>query len=153
MAQNISCSPWEGTEGPWLCLMTTLSLFGLRRLFSFVSVFLTSLIKLILWLKFVHRQKTGRGHGGQDRKVLLRVTLRSQATHLPPAWIWSTCMAHALPLRSYSDPTSSQPDPDAPASGCFLVIHCSRNSLLMWKKGDVSFPYSFINDHPWWSIG
>ena len=41
---------------PWLCLMTTL-LFSLLRLFSFVSAFLTFLIKLILWLKF----STGKG--------------------------------------------------------------------------------------------
>ena len=35
-----------------LCLMTTLLLFDLLRQFSFVSTFLTSLIKLILLLKF-----------------------------------------------------------------------------------------------------
>lgn len=29
MAQNISYSPWAGTKGPWLCLMTKLLLFGL----------------------------------------------------------------------------------------------------------------------------
>ena len=51
MAQNIIYSPWERTKGPWLCLMTTLLLFSLLWLFSFVSTFLTSLIKLILWLK------------------------------------------------------------------------------------------------------
>ena len=36
MAQNIIYSPWEGTQGPWLCLMTKLLLFGLLWLFSFV---------------------------------------------------------------------------------------------------------------------
>ena len=45
-------SPWERTKGAWLCLMTTLLLFDLLRRFSFVSTFLTSLIKLILLLKF-----------------------------------------------------------------------------------------------------
>ena len=49
MAENIIYSPWEG---PWLCLMTTLLLFSLLRLFSLLSAFLTSLIKLILWLQF-----------------------------------------------------------------------------------------------------
>jgi len=45
-------SPWEGTKDPWLCLITTLLLLSLLWLFSFVSAFLTSLIKLILWLMF-----------------------------------------------------------------------------------------------------
>ena len=35
-------------------------LAGLLALFLH---FLTSLIKLLLWLKFFHRQKAGRGHG------------------------------------------------------------------------------------------
>ena len=51
MAQNILYSLWEGTKCPWLCLMTTSLLFSVLWLFSFVSAFLTSLIKLILWLK------------------------------------------------------------------------------------------------------
>ena len=51
MAQNITYTPWEGTKCPWLCLRTTLLLFSVLWLFSFVSAFLTSLIKLILWLK------------------------------------------------------------------------------------------------------
>ena len=52
MAQNVIYSPWERTKGPWLCLMTTMLWFSLLRLFSFVSAFTTSLIKLIFWLKF-----------------------------------------------------------------------------------------------------
>ena len=103
MAQNIVYSPWEGTKVPWLCLMTTLSLFGLLWLFSFVSVFLTSLIKLILWLKFVHSQKTGRGQRGLDHKGLLRVTLRSQAAHLlrfeAPTWLMRLSWDHIVTLQ------------------------------------------------------
>ena len=60
MAQNIIYSPWERTKGPWLCLMPTLLLFNLLWLLSFVSTFLSSLIKLI-WLKFPQtkdRQRT-----------------------------------------------------------------------------------------------
>ena len=39
-AQTILYSPWEGTKGPWLCLMTTLLLlFVLLWLFSLVSTF------------------------------------------------------------------------------------------------------------------
>ena len=38
-AQNMISSPWGGTKGPWLCLMTKLLLFGLLWLFSFVSTF------------------------------------------------------------------------------------------------------------------
>ena len=48
MAQNIICSSWEGTKDPWLCLVTKLLLFGLLCL---LLHFLTSLVKLILWLK------------------------------------------------------------------------------------------------------
>ena len=39
MAQNIVYSPWEGTKGPWLCLITKLLLFSLVGLFSSVSAF------------------------------------------------------------------------------------------------------------------
>ena len=35
--QNTVCSPWEGTKGPWLCLVITLLLFVLLGLLSFVS--------------------------------------------------------------------------------------------------------------------
>ena len=81
MVQNIIYSPWEKTKCPWLCLMTTLLLFSLLWLFSFVSAFLTSLIKLILWLKFSTGKRQaqdmlqgGRGRGGcgdKDNMVLL----------------------------------------------------------------------------------
>ena len=73
MAQNIIYSPREGTKGPWLCLMTRQVLFSLIGPFPFVLHFLTSLIKLILWLKLFHRQKAGRGYGvvGEDHSILL----------------------------------------------------------------------------------
>ena len=45
--------------------MTKLLLYSLVGLFYFVSTFFTSMIKVILWLKFFHRQKAGGGHGGQ----------------------------------------------------------------------------------------
>ena len=38
--------------------------------------FLTSLIKLILWLKFFHRQKQAEDMGGIDHRVLFHFTLR-----------------------------------------------------------------------------
>ena len=76
MAQNIIYSPWERTKGPWLCLLTTLLLFSLLWLFSFVSAFLTSLIKPILWLKFSTGKRQaenmeGWGEAGKDHTVLL----------------------------------------------------------------------------------
>ena len=37
--------------------------FVLFECFPLFLHFLSSLIKLILWLKFFHRQKAGRGHG------------------------------------------------------------------------------------------
>ena len=47
VAQNIICSPWGGTEGPWLCFMAKLILFHLAWLFPFGFVFLW--IKFALW--------------------------------------------------------------------------------------------------------
>ena len=47
VAQNIICSPWGGTEGPWLCFMAKLILFHLVWLFPFGFVFLW--IKFALW--------------------------------------------------------------------------------------------------------
>ena len=39
MAQSVIYCSWEGTKGPWLCLMAKLLLLGLLWLFSFVSAF------------------------------------------------------------------------------------------------------------------
>ena len=47
MAQNIICSPWRGTKGPWLCLMAKL-LFCLTDFFSFC-------IFSVLWLHLLFR--------------------------------------------------------------------------------------------------
>ena len=73
LARNITCSPRERerTKGPWLRLMTTFLLFSLLWLFSFVSTFLTSLTKLILWLKFStdKRQAENIVAGGGARTV------------------------------------------------------------------------------------
>ena len=55
VAQNFIHSPWGGTKGLWLCLMTAIT-------WSLFLHFLTSLTKLILWLKFFYRQKAGWGH-------------------------------------------------------------------------------------------
>ena len=68
MAQNIIYSPWEGIKGPWL-LMTTLLLVSFNCFPLFLH-FLASLIKLIFWLRFFHRQKVDRGHRGKDNRVL-----------------------------------------------------------------------------------
>ena len=72
--------------------------------------FLTSLIKLILWLKFFYRQKAGGGHGeGKDYRILLHfnislwfnlqfiVTMRVlsifSCVYLPSRYLpeWSAC--------------------------------------------------------------
>ena len=70
MAQNMICSPWERTKSPWLCLMTTVFLFILLTLFSFVSAFLTLLIELLLFdWKFPRakgRQTTWWWGGGRE---------------------------------------------------------------------------------------
>ena len=71
MAQNIIYSPWEGTKGPWLCLLTNCYCFVLFDCFSLLLYFLISLIKLILWLKLFHRKKAGGVHGEKDHSVLL----------------------------------------------------------------------------------
>ena len=78
MAQNITYSPWGGTKGIWLCLMSTLSLllllFGLDCFPLFLH-FLTSVIKLILWLKFFHRQKAAGDMGVRDQRVMLHFSI------------------------------------------------------------------------------
>ena len=66
MAQNIIHSPWGRTGDTWLCLMT--KLFCCLVSFDYLPLFLhylTSLIKLILWLKFFRRQEAGREHREQ----------------------------------------------------------------------------------------
>ena len=66
MAQNIIYSLWEGTRGCWLCLMTELLLFGLLRLFSFVSEcshFSDSTYSLI---NVFPQTKAGREHEGRS---------------------------------------------------------------------------------------
>ena len=71
MAQNIIYSPWERTKDRWLSLMTTLLLFGLLWLFSFVSAFLTSLMKLILGLKFsIDKRQAEDVVGGGARTIV-----------------------------------------------------------------------------------
>ena len=85
MAQNIIYSPWERTKGSWLCLMTTLLLFSLLWLFSFVLAFLISLIKLILWLKFSTGKRQAEdmvGGGGKDHRVLFHFICYDKYVHL-----------------------------------------------------------------------
>ena len=76
VAQNIIYSPGERTKGPWLCLTTILLLFSLLALFSFVSAFLSSLIKRIFLLKFStnKRQAEDLVGGGKDHRILLPFT-------------------------------------------------------------------------------
>ena len=96
MPQNIIYSPWERIKDPWLCLMTSLLLFSLLWLFSFVSVFLTSLMKLALWLKFSTDERqaediVGRGWC-KDHRVLLCSTgsqrLQFQLPLCCPSALW-----------------------------------------------------------------
>ena len=53
--------------------MTELLLFSLVGLSLFLH-FLTSLIKLILWLKFFTDKRQAEDMGGKDHRVLLRFT-------------------------------------------------------------------------------
>ena len=61
MAQNIIYSPWEGTKGPWLRLMTTLLSFSLFWLFRFCISHSSDQTCSVT--KALHRQKAGRRHG------------------------------------------------------------------------------------------
>ena len=62
MAQNIIYRLWRRTEGPWLCWMAKLLFSVVLDYFPFSLYFLTSLIKLILQLKFSIAKKAGAGH-------------------------------------------------------------------------------------------
>ena len=69
----VCCSPWGRRESDmtewlnWTDHHHWLNYYYLVLLdcFPLFLHFLTSLIKLILWLKFFHRQKAGWGHGGR----------------------------------------------------------------------------------------
>ena len=88
MAQNIIYSPWERTKGPELGLMTTLLLFSLHWLFSFVWAFLTSLIKLILWLKFSRGKRQAKDMVGRARIIVLLCFMSNEPdlSHFQMKW-------------------------------------------------------------------
>ena len=92
MAQNIIYSPWQRTKGPWPCLMTTLLLLILLRLFSFVSAFLTSLIKLTLWLKF------SAGKRQAENMVVGARTIRSCFVSKLVSWPCASSAASPHPM-------------------------------------------------------
>ena len=71
MAQNITCIPWEGTRGPWLCLMTKLLLFGLLWLFYFISAFSHFSDLTYSLASFSTDKKQAEGMGVKDHRVLL----------------------------------------------------------------------------------
>ena len=76
MARNIICRPWGGTKGPWLCLMGTLSLFGLLWPFSFVYAFFHVSDEACSWAS-IFPQTKGKlkmWGVGNCRGVLLRFT-------------------------------------------------------------------------------
>ena len=75
-------APYGGTKCPWLCLITPYYYLVYFDYFPLFIHFLTSLIKLILWLKFLHTQKKkaedmGKwwGSGGKNHRVLLCFTV------------------------------------------------------------------------------
>ena len=67
-AQIIIYSPWGGAKSPWLCLMTQLLLFCPVDCFPLLLHFLTSLVKLILWIKFFLQTK-GRQRTWWERTI------------------------------------------------------------------------------------
>ena len=74
----------EKAKGPWLCFTTTLSWLSLLWLFSFVSTFLTSLIKLILWLKLSTDKRQAEDVVGGAR------TIGSCSGSLLVSFLWRT---------------------------------------------------------------
>ena len=63
--------------------------------FALVLHFLTSLIKLILWLKFFHRQNANREHGGEGPQGPATFHLGLQAGYI----LWTGCDPHKLALK------------------------------------------------------
>ena len=101
MVQNIISRPWERAEGPWLCLMTTQLLFSLLWPFSFVSTFINSLTKLILWS---FPQRAGKGHGTGARNKGFCSFHHSSAEN----WV-KDLLSIALPTREILSPQSVPP--------------------------------------------
>ena len=101
----LSTALLERTKCPWLCLMTTLLLlFSLLWLFFFASTFLTSLIKLILWLKFSTDKRQAedmeRGRQGQARSCSV-----SQPSTNPPLEHFFLChLLYLVPLSCQNAP-------------------------------------------------
>jgi len=75
MAQNIICSPWGGTKCSWICLMTTLLLFGFPQLFSFVRACSHFSDWIYFWLVFPPTRGRLRTLQGQGHRVLFHFSL------------------------------------------------------------------------------
>ena len=76
MGQNAIYSPWEGTKGPWQCVMTKLRVLVLFWLFSFVCIFSPLWLNLLFDESFsTGKRQTGRGD--KDHRVLLLSLLRT----------------------------------------------------------------------------
>ena len=82
VAQNIIYSPWGGSKGPWLCLMTKLDYLVLLNCVPLLLHFLTSLIKLILWLEFFHKGQTEDVENRAHRVLLcFNFIMKTQPLH------------------------------------------------------------------------
>ena len=124
MAQNIIYSPWERTKDPELGLMTTLLLFfSLRWLFSFVSAFLMSLIKLVLWLKFSRGKRHGGGWG--RARIIESCSVSCPVNLICPVFRWkdrASQWLHSLHEDLISDRLSAFINGNSPTSINFLLI-------------------------------
>ena len=84
--------PLSHRGSPYLTAKVLFCLAWLFSYFPFFLYFLTSLVKLILWLKFFYGQKAGRGHGWEvilwrPHRVLLSHSSRdSKSRNLLPSW-------------------------------------------------------------------
>ena len=80
-SEHLSISPWEGTEGSWLCLMTKLLLFYPVWLLSFAYAF--SHFSDSIYSSQVFARTKGRQRTRRDR------TIGSYAVSLTGVWVWA----------------------------------------------------------------
>ena len=143
----------QGLNQSLLCLLhwqaESLPLNHLASLdcFPLFLHFLSSLIKVILWLMFLHRQKADRGHGEVGAKAIETCSVSLSLLpgfHLDPATTPFCCPPHPLIFKMWNTsrrPPMTKPHKDLlPPTACwlfdtyftFLIFPCQHSLTFIW---------------------